>query len=57
MWQFYEQSILCGIMSCEVAAALPFQANANYGTWSIDVGKKDFFLKTKNVFLTYGQLI
>ena len=22
-------------MSCEVAA-LPFQANANYGTWSID---------------------
>ena len=25
------------VMSCEVAA-LPFQAHANYGTWSIDVG-------------------
>ena len=24
-------------MSCE-AAALPFQAHANYGTWSIDFG-------------------
>ena len=24
-------------MSCDVAA-LPFQANANYGTWSIDFG-------------------
>jgi hypothetical protein len=24
-------------MSCEVAA-LPFQAHANYGTWSIDFG-------------------
>ena len=23
------------LMSCDVAA-LPFQANANYGTWSID---------------------
>ena len=25
-------------MSCDVAA-LPFQAHANYGTWSIDFGK------------------
>ena len=24
-------------MSCEVAA-LPFQAHANYGTWSLDFG-------------------
>ena len=28
-------AILWMIMSCEVAA-LPFQAHANYGTWSID---------------------
>ena len=27
-------------MPCEVAA-LPFQAHANYGTWSIDFGATD----------------
>ena len=33
--QFYGKSMWCGITGCEVAE-LSFQANANYGTWSID---------------------
>ena len=30
-------------MSCEVAA-LPFQAHANYGTWSIDFAEMSIFV-------------
>ena len=31
------------LISCE-GAALPFQAHANYGTWSIDFGNKAYVL-------------
>ena len=31
MLQFYEESHVCNV------AALPFQAHANYGTWSWDL--------------------
>ena len=39
-------------MSCEVAA-LPFQAHANYGTWSIDFKG----ILNTNAFLKRGQTI
>ena len=40
-------------MSCEVAA-LPFQAHANYGTWSIDFGWVS--LLYANIQICYIQL-
>ena len=48
-------------ISCE-GAALPFQAHANYGTWSIDFVKRNklfinikfFFLKEKKTYEDYN---
>ena len=37
-------------MSCEVAA-LPFQAHANYGTWSIDFAIGFFAIKRISTFI------
>ena len=43
-------------MSCDVAA-LPFQAYANYGTWSIDFGNCHVIIlnfgDTNNIFADY----
>ena len=38
-----EKSMWCGIHACKVAY-LPFEANANYGTWLIEFGRmQDFY--------------
>ena len=43
-------------MSCEVAALL-FQANANYGTWSIDIEIGDHEPNLKlNLFISNTKL-
>ena len=43
-------------MSCEVAA-LPFQARANYGTWSIDFGVGEIIVTDKAHVIFYLSLV
>ena len=45
-------------MSCEMAA-LPFQAHANYGTWSIDfdLNKSDFVFNKNFVIMLFDSFV
>ena len=42
--KFTRKSMCYGIIACEVAY-FPFQANANYGTWSKEFGAEELILE------------